>query len=363
MNNQYCIIMAGGVGSRFWPMSRNARPKQFLDILGTGQSFLQETFARFAKMIPKENILVVTGRNYAALVQEQLPEILPSQILCEPMRRNTAPCIAYAAHKIVAKNPDATMVVTPADHYIANEQDFLQVMQDGLLFAAKSDALITIGIKPSRPETNYGYIQFNASEHLSSGTQKVHRVKTFTEKPNPQLAEVFLKSGEFLWNSGIFIWNVQAICNALKTYLPEIDALFEKGRKLYDTEKEAAFITETYAHSPSISIDYGIMEKAGNVYCIAANFGWSDLGTWISLYAHKEKDPQGNVIDASENMCYDVADSIVIASNKKKLIVLRGLKNYLVIDSDDVLLICPNDDEPFKAIVKDVPVKKGDKYM
>ena len=363
MNNQYCIIMAGGVGSRFWPVSRESRPKQFLDILGAGKSFLQQTVERFTRIIPKENILIVTGANYAALTQEQLPDFRPEQILCEPLRRNTAPCIAYAAYKILKRNPHATMVVTPADHHIVNEADFLQVMQSGLRLAADNEALITVGLRPARPETNYGYIQINTGETLNMDAQKVYRVKTFTEKPNAELAKVFVESGEFLWNSGIFIWNVNAICRALATYLPDVAILFEKGSAAYDTGEETAFIAQTYAHCPSISIDYGIMEKAENVYCFAANFGWSDLGTWLSLYVHKDKDKHGNVIDAPENMLYNVSNSVVITSDRQKLIVLHGLKNYLVVDSEDVLLICPNEDEPFKAIVKDVPVKKGDKYM
>lgn len=363
MNNQYCIIMAGGVGSRFWPVSRESRPKQFLDILGAGKSFLQQTVERFIKIVPKENIFIVTGANYTAITQEQLPDFHPEQILSEPLRRNTAPCIAYAAYKILNRNPNATMVVTPADHHITNEQDFLQVMQNGLNLAANNDALMTIGLHPTRPETNYGYIQINTGETLSLGVQKVYRVKTFTEKPNAELAKVFVESGEFLWNSGIFIWNVKTICRALSTYLPDVASLFEKGAAAYNTNEEKDFISQTYAQCPGISIDYGIMEKADNVYCFAATFGWSDLGTWISLYAHKAKDKQGNVIDAPENMLYNVSNSVVIASDKQKLIVLRGLTNYLIIDSDDVLLVCPNDDEPFKAIVKDVPVKKGDKYI
>jgi mannose-1-phosphate guanylyltransferase len=354
--------MAGGVGSRFWPMSKESCPKQFLDILGTGQSFLQETFHRFSKIIPKENIIIVTGESYVSLVQEQLPDIDASQILTEPMRRNTAPCIAYAACKIRTKNPNAVMVVTPSDHYIANEQEFLQAMQNGLNFSANNDALLTIGIKPSRPETNYGYIQINMSEQQDLGRQKIYGVKTFTEKPNAELAKVFVDSGEFFWNSGIFIWNVKTICEALSQHLPDVSSLFEKGQDVYNTPKEQKFIAGVYAECRSISIDYGVMEKAANVYCFSAQFGWSDLGSWISLYAHSEKDKQGNVLDA-ESMLYDTSRSVVIASNKEKLMVIRGLENYLVIDSGNVLLICPNDDELFKEIVKDVPLKKGDKYM
>jgi len=362
MKNQYCVIMAGGVGSRFWPMSRDSRPKQFLDILGNGKSFLQETFDRFAKIIPKENILIVTGINYKALVEEHLPDIHPSQILAEPMRRNTAPCIAYATYKIISQNPEASIVVAPSDHFIDKEDDFLQLIQSGLEFASRNDNLITIGIEPSRPETNYGYIQINTAEEQNIGKHKVSRVKTFTEKPNLELAKIFMKSGEFLWNSGIFVWNAKTIRDALKEHLPDVANLFEKGLSKYNTDQETDFITKAYAQCQGISIDYGVMEKAQNVFCFSGNFGWSDLGTWCSLYAHKSKDAQGNVIDA-ETMLYDVSNSVIESSSKKKLIVLRGLENYLIIDSDDVLLICPKDEEVFKEVVKDVPVKKGSQYL
>jgi mannose-1-phosphate guanylyltransferase len=355
--------MAGGAGSRFWPMSRDSRPKQFLDILGDGKSFLQETFARFAHIVPPENILIVTGNAYVDIVRQQLPAVDPAQILAEPLRRNTAPCIAYAAYRILAKNPHATMVVTPADHYIANEQAFLQVIQNALNFAANNDSLITLGIQPTRPEINYGYIQFNKSEQHDVSKQKVYRVKTFTEKPNAELAQIFLNSGEFLWNSGIFIWHIKTICRALKTYLPDIAALFEKGAPVYHTPDEPAFVAGAYAECRNISIDYGVMEKADNTYCFIGRFGWSDLGTWYSLYSHKRKDPCGNVVDAPETMLYDVADTVVFSGNKQKLIVLRGLENFLVIDTDDVLLVCPNNDNDVKEIIKDIPLKKGKKYM
>jgi len=362
-NNQYCVIMAGGIGSRFWPVSRDSHPKQFLDILDSKKSFLQETFERFAKIVPAENILIVTGTNYAQLVQEHLPQIKPEQILAEPRRRNTAPCIAYAAYKILSQNPDATMVVTPSDHCIANENEFLQVIQNGLNFAANNDSLITLGITPTRAETNYGYIQINKAEKQESGKHKVFRVKTFTEKPNAELAKVFVDSGEFFWNSGIFLWNAKTICRELMQHLPDVATLFEKGMTLYNTPNETTFIAGAYAQSTSISIDYGVMEKAQNVFCFAGNFGWSDLGTWNSLYSYKNKDKQGNVIDAKETMLYEVSNSMVECGNKQKLVVLRGLDNYIVIDTDDVLLVCPKDDELFKEIVKDVPVKKGAKYL
>ena len=362
--NNYCIIMAGGIGSRFWPRSRNSCPKQFLDILDTGRTFLQQTFDRFAKIIPRENILIVTGVPYKDLVMEQLPGIDPSQVLLEPLRRNTAPCIAYATYKILQRNPNATVVVAPSDHLILNEIDFLQVIQSGLHFAAANDFLITLGIKPTRPETNYGYIQMNPADKRPSDNQMAFRVKTFTEKPNAELAKVFVESGEFFWNSGIFIWNLQAIKQALKVHLPDISILFENGSEKYYTPAETAFIQKAYSECPNISIDYGIMEKAKNVYMFAADVGWSDLGTWQSLYMQQPKDAFNNVSDTKSVLFYDVSNSLVASKNKEKLIVLRGLDDYLIIDSDNVLLIHPKgDEEGFKQVVKDLDLGKNEKYM
>ncbi len=356
--------MAGGIGSRFWPMSRISRPKQFLDILGTGRTFLQQTFDRFAKIIPHQNILIVTGTAYKDLVLEQLPNIDPSQILLEPLRRNTAPCIAYATYKIRQKNPDATVVVAPSDHLILNEVEFLQVIQSGLNCATQGKDLVTLGIKPTRPETNYGYIQINSNDKQVCNKQTAYRVKTFTEKPNAELAKVFVESGEFYWNSGIFIWNLEIIQQALKEYLPDVSTLFEAGADKYYTPGEEAFIQKAYSECPNISIDYGIMEKATNVYMFSADVGWSDLGTWQSLYIQQTKDSFQNVVDTKNVMFYEVANSLVASKNKEKLIVLRGLDNYLVVDTDNVLLVCPkNEEEGFKQIIKDIDLKKDSRYI
>ena len=356
--------MAGGIGSRFWPMSRNSQPKQFLDILDTGRSFLQQTFERFAKIIPRENILIVTGAIYEDLVFEQIPEIDPAQVLLEPLRRNTAPCIAYATYKIQQKNPNATMMVAPSDHLILNEVEFLQVIQNGLKWASEGKDLVTLGIKPTRPETNYGYIQVNVADRQAGNIQSAYRVKTFTEKPNAELAKVFMESGEFFWNSGIFIWHIQTIQQALKQHLSDIASIFESGKDVYYTPEETAFIQKAYPECPNISIDYGLMEKASNVYMFSADVGWSDLGTWQSLYSQQSKDQYQNVVDTQNIMLYEVANSLVLSKDKDKLMVLRGLDNYLVVDTDNVLLICPkNEEEGFKQIIKDIDLKKDDRYI
>jgi mannose-1-phosphate guanylyltransferase len=354
--NYYCVIMAGGIGSRFWPKSRNARPKQFLDILGVGKSFLQQTFERFASVIPRENIFIVTGDSYVSAVNEQIPGLASYQMIAEPDRRNTAPCIAYATYKILEKNPEATMIVTPSDHLILNEAEFLRVTRQAMDFASSGNALVTIGIKPTRPETGYGYIQMNLPDKLAEG--KPFTVKTFTEKPSLELAKVFVESGEFFWNSGIFAWSLPAIRQALKTLLPEVDSLFQKGTGLYNTPEEAAFIRRVYAECRNVSIDYGIMEKADNVYAFPGDFGWSDLGTWESLYLQREKDAHGNLVDASQALLHKVSSSAVSVSNAAKLVVIEGLSHYLVVDTDDVLLICPrNHEDALKQLMQQVDKK------
>jgi mannose-1-phosphate guanylyltransferase len=346
--------MAGGIGSRFWPISRNLRPKQFLDILGTGKTFLQETFCRFAKILPVENILIVTGAHYTDLVKEQLPDLDPAQIVSEPSRCNTAPCIAYATYKILDKNPNATIVVAPSDHLIINEAEFLRIINKALEFATANDSLVTLGIKPTRPETNYGYIQLNLSgEDVDMG--KAYKVKTFTEKPNPELAKVFVESGEFFWNSGLFIWTAKTIQAALKSLLPEVNALFEQGVGKYNKPEESDFIKKVYNECISVSIDYGVMEKAENVFAFPGDFGWSDLGTWESLYLQWDKDDQSNMIDARQIILDKVSNSTITVSKKEKLVVIEGLDDYLIADTDDVLLICPrNNEERIKKIMKTV---------
>lgn len=359
--NNYCVIMAGGVGSRFWPLSRTSKPKQFLDILGTGKTLIQQTFDRFSKIIPPENFIVVTNADYAGLVKEQLPGIKEEHILMEPTRRNTAPCIAYANYKIKATNPSANIVVAPSDHLIIKEEEFLKIIEGGIDFISKNDALLTLGIKPSRPETGYGYIQFEGENE--KGYENLKKVKTFTEKPDYKLAKVFMESGEFYWNSGIFLWSLQSIEKAFNSNLPEVNNLFGEGLEVYNTPDEKEFINEVYSNCRNISVDYGIMEKADNVFVMGADFGWSDLGTWSSLYEHSPKDEDGNAITGDNVFGYKL-NNCVINVPKEKLVVIEGLKNYIVVESDDILLICKQQSEQrIKQFVNDVKIKKGDDYV
>ncbi|MCC8145915.1 MAG: mannose-1-phosphate guanylyltransferase [Bacteroidales bacterium] len=358
MKDNFCVIMGGGIGSRFWPFSRENKPKQFLDFFGTGRSLLQQTFDRFSQIIPTENIFIATNELYADLVKEQLPEITDSQILKEPTRRNTAPCIAYASYHIQAINPNANIVVTPADHLILQEQHFLKNIQTGLNFVSKFPSLLTLGVKPSRPETGYGYIQTK-----EGGKDNIQEVKAFTEKPNPELAQIFFESGDFFWNSGIFIWNVNVILDAFKLYLPDINVRLAQGIGLYNTPKEKEFINEVYPTCQNISIDYGIMEKADNVYMLVADFGWSDLGNWASVYDLTDKDEGKNAVLKCKSLFIESKDNLVTLADGK-LAVVQGLDNYIVAESDNVLLICKRDEEQrIKQIVADVKMKYGEEYM
>lgn len=360
--NYYCIIMAGGIGARFWPMSRTNRPKQFIDILGTGDTLIQQTFNRFKKICPVENILIVTNQQYDGLVKEQLPELPENNILLEPAMRNTAPCIAYANYKIKSVNPDACVVVAPSDHLILKEDEFIKIINNALQAACENDWLITLGIKPSRPDTGYGYIQYDENQKYEKN-QKIRKVKTFTEKPNHELAEKFLASGDFLWNAGIFIWSLKSISAAFASYLDDVDDLFRQGEGKYNTPDEKQFIDETYTLCRKISIDYGIMEKATNVYVYSADFGWSDLGTWGSLYEIKEKDDKRNAVSGDEVMLYDT-ENCIINMPKDKLVVVQGLKDYIVIEDNDTLLICKKDEEQqIRQFVTDIKVDKGEKFI
>jgi mannose-1-phosphate guanylyltransferase len=355
--------MAGGIGSRFWPLSRTKKPKQFLDILGTGKTFIRQTYERFARIIPAQNFLVVTGADYKDLVLSEIPEIAENQVLCEPMRKNTAPCIAYATYKLQKRNPDAKIIVTPADHIIFNETKFLEVMLNGLAYSANNEALVTVGLRPTRPETGYGYIQIEKND-APGCKDTVCKVRTFTEKPNLETAKVFLESGEFYWNSGIFIWKLSSIKNALTQYLPDITEIFSKGEAYYDTPAEDNFIFEAYSQCDSISIDYGLMEKASNVYVFAADFGWSDVGTWNSLYLQLDKNSEGNAVKSNKAYLSKVSNSMIDSSNPNKLLVIKGLDNYLVVDTDDVLMICPrNNEDNIKQIISDVLADKGTDFI
>lgn len=351
--------MAGGIGSRFWPASRTAKPKQFLDILGTGKTLLQSTYDRFLKICPPDQIYILTNTDYVDLVLEQLPNLKPEQILAEPARKNTAPCIAYAAYKIESLNPDANIIVAPSDHIILNEEEFVRISNQALDFVAKNDALCTLGILPSRPDTGYGYIQFLDSA-VKAG---VHKVKTFTEKPNKATAEQFLESGEFLWNAGIFIWNVKTIVSALHQHLFEVSDAFDDIKSYLNTEKEVPAIEKAFAECPNISIDFGIMEKADNVYVLPADFGWSDLGTWASLYAEKEKDYLHNAVAGKNVVIYDASHNIIHVPDHK-MVVVQGLENFIVVDSPDVLLICSKDQEQkIKEFTQDIKNNKGERFL
>ncbi|HLN53283.1 MAG TPA: mannose-1-phosphate guanylyltransferase [Lentimicrobium sp.] len=360
--NNYCIIMAGGIGARFWPMSRKDHPKQFIDILGTGETLIQATFKRFLKICPVENIYIVTNENYRQLVLNQLPQLSQEQVLCEPSRRNTAPCIAYANYRILQRNPDANIVVAPSDHIILKEDIFTEVILAALKASEKNDWLLTLGIQPNRPDTGYGYIQFDEAITYPSDN-RIKKVKTFTEKPQLEMAKQFLASGDFLWNSGIFIWRLKSIMQSFAQHLPEIDQLFNAGTGLYNSRAESTFIEKTYAMCKNISIDYGVMEKADNVYVLASDFGWSDLGTWGSLYETRSKDNDGNAVVGQNVMMYDSRNCIVNMP-KDKLVVLQGLEGYIIVEQENTLLICRKEDEQqIRQIVNDVMIEKGEKYV
>ncbi len=346
------MLMAGGVGTRFWPYSRNSRPKQFLDVLGTGKTLLQSTYERFLPLCPKQNILVVTHEEHVALTLQQLPDISETQVLAEPMRKNTAPCIIYACLKIYKQNPDAVIVVSPSDHLILNEADFQQVINACFEQAKNQDKLITLGLKPTRPETGYGYIQYIAAKPA------LKKVKTFTEKPELSLAKTFIESGDFVWNAGIFVWGVKAIKEAFHKYLPEMAEVFEEAAAHFGTDHERQSLQTAYSQTKGISIDYGVMEKADNVYVWLSSFAWSDLGSWSSLHDNSTKDANNNAVDA-EALIYETRNS-VIKGPKDKLIVAQGLNGYLIGAFDDVFIVCEKDkEELFRKFVNDLKNKPG----
>ena len=371
IENNYCVIMAGGVGSRFWPFSRNHKPKQFLDFFGTGRSLLQMTIDRFRPIVPIENILIVTNVLYRDQVLEQIPDLRSEQVLCEPARRNTAPCIAYAVAHISAmerrkaqlENRESDMskvkiVVAPSDHLILQEEKFRQTIQEGFDFIEKNDSLLTLGMKPTRPETGYGYIQ--RGEEAKG--EEIYKVKAFTEKPNLELAKVFLESGDFLWNSGIFLWSLDSIRSAFRTFLPEIASKFKEGEDRMGTAAEEEFIQDMFPTCPSISIDYGVMEKAQNVYVMPSDFGWSDLGTWGSLYELSEKDENENVTLHSDATYYDSHGNIVTLP-KGHLAVVQGVEDCIIAESDGVLLICKRDaEQQIRQFFMDAEIQFGGKF-
>lgn len=361
--NSFCVIMAGGIGSRFWPLSKIQRPKQFLDILGTGRTLLQQTFDRFIQIMPADHIFIVSNLEYKEIIVEQLPEIPVENILLEPLRRNTAPCIEYANFRILRKNPEANIVVAPSDHLIVREEAFLRSVIQGLEFVAAKDALLTMGILPSRPETGYGYIQSNRKEKSGYESKGLRKVKTFTEKPDLKLAKVFLKSGDFYWNAGIFFWSLKSIMKSFEFFLPEIHTLFKEGEALYGTDKEQDFIQKTYGNCTNISIDYGVMEKAENVFVLVSEFGWSDLGTWGSLYEQLGKDENKNTVTGKHVFMYDSSGNIVNVQDDK-LVVLQGLEDYIMVQNDNIILVCRRKDEQkIKQFVNEIKSEIGDDMM
>jgi mannose-1-phosphate guanylyltransferase len=357
--NHYVAIMAGGIGSRFWPMSRTTLPKQFLDVLNTGKTLVQWTYERYAKFIPAENIYIVTSEEYVDIVKTQLPMLPIDNILAEPSKKNTAPCIAYISFKLAQINPDAKCIVAPSDHLILEEDRFQAIALEALDFVDQIKALVTLGIQPTHPNTGYGYIQYEGLEVAKD----LFKVKTFTEKPDLEIAKTFLESGDFLWNAGIFAWKVSSILTAFEKYQPEMYELFDQEKMHFNTPAENAAIQKIYPQCTNISIDIAIMEKANNVYVMPASFGWSDLGTWNSAYENMEKDYFGNAV-ASDNVIVIDATKCMINSPKDKLVVVQGLDDFIVVDTKDVLLICSRDKEQsIKEYVAEVKRNKGDKYI
>ncbi|MCB0570220.1 MAG: mannose-1-phosphate guanylyltransferase, partial [Phaeodactylibacter sp.] len=353
-SNVYVAIMAGGVGSRFWPASRAAKPKQFLDILGVGKSLLRLTFERFLKLCPASHIYIVTNKQYAALVREQLPELSEGQVITEPSRNNTAPCVAYTAFKLEALNPEANLVVAPSDHIILQEEAFIHNLQAGLDFTSRHDALLTLGIQPTRPDTGYGYINYEKGYASTLDGGAVHKVFSFTEKPPMEKAREYLASGDYLWNAGIFVWRVESVLKAFREYAGDIYSILAAGQEHYNTPAEQAFIDEAYPTTPSISVDYAIMEKAPNVYTIPSSFGWSDLGTWASLHAESLPDDHGNTVQGSNVKLYDTYNCMVRAPHGK-LLVLGGLDDFIIVDEGDALLIWPkNREQEIKQVTGDI---------
>lgn len=337
--NYYAILMAGGVGSRFWPVSTVDFPKQFHDMLGTGETLIQKTFSRLSKLIPEENILILTNERYNNLVLSQLPNVKPEQVILEPAMRNTAPCILYASLKIKKQNPDAVMVVAPSDHWIEDETAFISDLQQSFDFCKEQDVLVTLGIQPTFPNTGFGYIEYDKADE-----KPLKKVKQFREKPDYETARNFLNSGNFLWNAGIFIWSVKSVTAAFEKFQPEMNDLFQKGIESYNTPAEKLFIQENYIKSENISIDYAIMEKSDKVYVLPATFDWNDLGTWGSLHEKLEKDSLNNAV-VNASIIAENAENNIIRTEGKKLVVIDGLNDFIIVDKENILLICPKDKE------------------
>lgn len=353
--NYYAILMAGGVGSRFWPVSTQDFPKQFHDMLGTGETLIQKTFNRLARLIPKENIFILTNERYNDLVLQQLPDVSERQVVLEPAMRNTAPCILYASLKIQKENPNAVMLVAPSDHWIEDENAFTQNVQKAFDFCSQNNALMTLGITPTFPNTGYGYIEYDKHQEVA-----IKPVAQFREKPDYQTAKEFISKGNFLWNAGIFMWSVSSVINAFKTNQPELYQLFEKGVASYNTINEVDFIKENYAKAENISVDYAIMETSNNVFVLPATFDWNDLGTWGSLYDKLDKDANQNAIVNAQTLIQDATGNMIRAP-KGKVVVVDGINDYIIVDKEEVLLIFPKaKEQDIKTVLQSVKDKFGD---
>ena len=356
--NYYAILMAGGVGSRFWPMSTQDNPKQFHDMLGTGDTLIQKTFYRLIKLIPHENVLILTNERYKDLVHEQLPVLTDNQVILEPEMRNTAPCILYALLKIQKENPDAVMVVAPSDHWIEDEEKFNENVEQAFDYCSKNDALLTLGIQPTFPNTGYGYIEYDKTTR-----QSIKPVNQFREKPDYETAKEFIAQGNFLWNAGIFMWSVKSAVKAFKSCQPKLYNLFEEGKDVYNTDFEDDFIRDNYGKAENISVDYAIMEISKNVFVIPAGFDWNDLGTWGSLYDKLDKDEHKNAVVSARTLIEDASGNMIKA-NKDKIVVIDGLNDYIIVDKDEVLLIFPKEKEQdIKKVLQKVKDKFGEKYV
>lgn len=351
--------MAGGIGSRFWPMSRTRYPKQFLDILGIGRTLIQQSYDRYSKVVPPSNVYVVTSHEYVDIVRAQLPELPASNILAEPSRKNTAACIAYIAFHLQAKDPNAVMIAAPADHLVTETEQFVQTASKALDFVETVNSLVTIGIKPTHPNTGYGYIQHD----MAPAAQDVFKVKTFTEKPSEEIAKAFIASGDFLWNAGIFTWKVSTILTAFESHLSEVYEVFAAEKEHFNTATEREAIERIYPQCTNVSVDFGVMEKASNVFVIPASFGWSDLGTWNSAWDNMEKDYFGNAVVGKNVMVVD-ANNCMVHAPDKKLVLLQGLRDYIIVDTEDALLICKKDKEQqIKEYVAEVKRNMGEHYL
>ena len=360
--NCYCVILAGGLGTRFWPVSKADMPKQFLDVADTGKTFIRTTYERFLKIVPQENILVVTGERYRDIVKEQIPELEDHNLLLEPYARNTAPCVAYATYTLLKRNPDARMVVSPADHIIDDEGLFAESIIKAFDYIDKNDVLMNLGVVPTRPDTNYGYIQIQGGRQAAEGTEPMP-VKTFTEKPDRALAKVFIDTGEFLWNVGIFVWRAKTIRKEMETHLPAVTGLFKGWENALGTKIESDFIARAYTDCLNISVGYGVMEKTENAWIYPVRFGWHDIGTWESLYSYlPDKDMLGNAYSAEKTLIENSRGVMVVSPEKKKLIAVKGLEDFMIIDTDDVLVVCPKDDKKFKDFIANIAMPEFEKY-